>query len=72
MEAGVLCDHLAQTGDEGVYPVHSVGLGQVRDALDGRSSDGRNAVLEVVEDEGLEVLDKEIRVLCYKRANFDC
>lgn len=67
VEAGILCDHFTQTGNEGVYPVHSVGLGQVRDALDCCCSDGGNAVLEVVEDEGLEELDKEIRVLHSKR-----
>ena len=67
VEAGILCDHLAQTSYEGVYPVHSVGLGQVRDAFDRRCSDGRNTVLEVVEDEGLEELDKEVRVLHKQR-----
>lgn len=67
VEAGILCDHLAQTGDEGVYPVHSVGLGQVGDALDGCCSDGGDAVLEVVEDERLEELDKEVGVLHKQR-----
>jgi len=63
VEAGVLGDHVAESGYETRDPAHSVQFGVFGDSLDRHLSDRPHPVLQEVQDQRLEVFGEEVVVL---------